>query len=242
MILKNLQFGYQEPYITSDFLEFALGQAIPLIGANGAGKSTFLKTIAGLIPHVKGEIMIGHQSLAKLSLQERSKKIAYVASTPPLIDQMRVSEYIALGRTPFLGIFGNLKEKDKKMVEQAIAKLELTHFKDRFIHELSDGEKQLCTLAKALVQDAPVILLDEPSAFLDYANRNRIVELFKELAEQENKLFIFSTHDIDLIDRKFQEVLYIDVTEKKLVQGDISLHKDTILERAFNRNLGSFRE
>ena len=74
MILNNLQFGYQDPYLTSDFLEFNLGQAIPLIGANGAGKSTFLKTIAGLIPHSKGEIIIENQSLTKLSLQERSKK------------------------------------------------------------------------------------------------------------------------------------------------------------------------
>ncbi len=240
MILNNLQFGYQVPYLTSDFLEFNLGQAIPLIGANGAGKSTFLKTIAGLIPHSKGEIIIENQSLTKLSLQERSKKIAYVPSTPPLIDQMRVNEYIALGRTPFLGLFGNLQQKDEEIIEQAILKLGLTPYKERFIHELSDGEKQLCTLAKALVQDAPVILLDEPSAFLDYANRNRIVELFKNLAKQENKLFIFSTHDIDLIDREFQEVLYIDVTENKLIKGNISLNKDAILEKAFNRNLGSF--
>ena len=174
------------------------GEFVCLLGPNGAGKSTLLKTIAGFLPKISGKITVYGDNLDSLSESEKAKRISVVLTERPAVADMTVSELVALGRSPFTGFFGRTSGEDKEKIRKAINDVGLKGFEDKFVTRLSDGERQKAFIAKSLVQETPLILLDEPTAFLDLPSRVEIMHLLKELAHEHHKSILLSTHDLDL--------------------------------------------
>ncbi len=192
---NNVHIGYTHPLISIPELELKAGELYILAGKNGAGKSTLLKTISQQLNLLKGEILFNKESLFSLEI---SKHISFVKSTFPAIEFMKTEQYIALGRTPHTNALGRLKATDYEIINAVFDQLGIQHLKNRYTNEISDGERQLVSIAKALAQETPMIILDEPTAFLDYSNKLMVLNKLKEIAKTLNKCIVLSSHDLDL--------------------------------------------
>ena len=196
--LKHIEIGHKSVLFKIDDLQLVKGKMYALIGANGSGKTTFLQSITGINKPLKGEVMVFDNSISKLNRIEKAKTISFVGSKFDGIDYLKVKDYIALGRTPYTNALGRLDETDLKVVNETIELLQLDHLKNKFTTELSDGERQLAAIARAITQQTEIIILDEPTAFLDYANRKKVMELMKKISIELNKCVIVSSHDLEL--------------------------------------------
>lgn len=174
------------------------GELIALIGPNGCGKSTLLRTLAGLQEPLTGSILLEKSDLNTLKLAERAKKISLVLTDSVQLGYVTVEQLVAMGRHPYTSLSGKLSKNDEKHIREALKAVRLESFENRLVSELSDGERQRVMIAKALAQDTPVILLDEPTSFLDLPNRVEILLLLKKLAREMQKCILISTHEIDL--------------------------------------------
>lgn len=168
-----------------------------IIGRNGTGKSTLLRTIARLQPPHSGDISIGGDSLAQLTRRQLSRRLSIVLTSRPDSDDLRVGELAALGRTPYTDFWGRLSAADREAASRALAMVGMEGMAGRRVCSLSDGECQKAMIAKSLAQDTPVILLDEPTAFLDYPGKVELMLLLARLAHNEGKTVLLSTHDIE---------------------------------------------
>ena len=169
-----------------------------LLGSNGAGKSTLLKTIAGYLPPLSGEVLIDGRSITSYTPAELSKKIAVVLTERPDTISMTVRDMVGIGRSPYTGFWGRLTEKDKEIVDHSMELTGVSAMSTRPVANLSDGERQKVMIAKALAQETPIILLDEPTAFLDFPSKIDIMALLKRLADEEGKTIFQSTHDVNM--------------------------------------------
>ncbi len=182
-----------------------------LVGRNGTGKSTFLRTIAGLQAPLGGRVEVtpprssqgegvGENSISihSLSANERAKMIGVVLTQKPDVQNMTVEEVVGLGRTPYTGFFGTLSKADRAIVAEAMEQVGIMPLAQRNIQMLSDGERQKVMIAKALAQQTPVILLDEPTAFLDYPSKVEMMQMLRQMAKEMDKTIVLSTHDIEL--------------------------------------------
>lgn len=230
---EGLHIGYKDALVEVENLNLESGVHI-LIGKNGSGKSTFLKTIAGQLSPISGKIQIAGKLLSEIESAQIPKIVAFVSTRFPVVDFLRVSEYIALGRSPHTAYFGKLRSEDLSSVNNAIESIGITHLKDRFTNELSDGERQLVAIARALAQETPVIALDEPTAFLDYSNKKLVLENLSRIAKKFNKCVIISSHDIELSIESECPFLVVESREKKIIYSDNRLAKGELLSMAFD--------
>jgi iron complex transport system ATP-binding protein len=179
-------------------LELHAGQLVCLLGPNGCGKSTLLRTISGLQQPLKGEIILDGAALNKLKPAQIAKKISLVLTDNVRAGNLDVYSLISLGRYPYSGWLGILTEQDKLIIEQAIKATDTGAFIGRKMDSLSDGECQKVMLARAMAQDTPLIILDEPTAHLDLPSRIQLMRLLHQLAKETNKAILLSTHELDL--------------------------------------------
>ena len=184
------------------------GEWVALVGPNGAGKSTLLRAVAGLVPH-RGELTIGGRPGAVLRQQERARRVAFVPQAPLLPAEMTVAEYVLLGRTPYLGYLGSESRGDLDAVERTLARLELTAFARRRLGSLSGGERQRVVLARALAQEAPLLLLDEPTASLDVGRQQQVLELVDVLRAAQGLTVLAAMHDLNLAARYADRLLFL---------------------------------
>ncbi len=168
-----------------------------LIGRNGSGKSTLLRTIARLQPRLAGSILIGTDDIQSMPRDVFARRLSIVLTKRPDAENLTVGELVALGRAPYTGFWGRLSNTDRQAVDRALRLTGIAGMTSRHISSLSDGECQKAMIAKSLAQDTPVILLDEPSAFLDYPGKVELVRLLARLAHDEGKTILLSTHDLD---------------------------------------------
>ena len=199
---KDLSIGYRtgkKEKIVHQHLNFQLhaGELTCLLGANGAGKSTLLRTLSASQPSLKGELLILDKTVSAYTEKERSRTIGVVLTDKTFTGGLSVYELVALGRQPHTGFFGRLTKEDQRIVEEAMENVGIAHKARNYTAELSDGERQKVMIAKALVQECPLILLDEPTAFLDVVSRIEIMHLLHRLAVEQNKAILLSTHDIE---------------------------------------------
>lgn len=199
---RHLCIGYrtgkQEKIVHSDLnFELKAGELTCLLGANGAGKSTLLRTLSASQPQLGGELLLMGKPLAKYSEKERSRTIGVVLTDRTFAGGLTVYELVGLGRQPHTGFFGRLTKEDKRIIEEAMENVGIAHKARNYTAELSDGERQKVMIAKALVQECPLILLDEPTAFLDVVSRIEIMHLLHRLAIEQDKAILLSTHDIE---------------------------------------------
>ncbi|MDE7402498.1 MAG: ABC transporter ATP-binding protein [Muribaculaceae bacterium] len=181
-----------------------------LLGPNGAGKSTLLRTITGFQRPISGKVIIEGVDISKYNANSLAKHIAVVLTEKPEIDDLRTEEMIAMGRAPYTGFWGNLSEADHQIVAKAMNITGIGNLAGRFISDLSDGERQKVMIAKALAQQTDVILLDEPTAFLDFPSKVDIMRLLSNIALQEGKTIIVSTHDLDIALHLSHNIMLLD--------------------------------
>ena len=250
---SGLSIGYkkgtkQEKILAGPLdLEIHRGQLICLLGQNGAGKSTLIRTLAGLQPLLAGTVETGGKNLARLPPAERAKQLSMVLTGRVQTGNLTVASIVALGRFPYTNWLGTLQPKDREIVEWAMHITETTSFANRKLIELSDGESQKVMLARALAQDTPVIILDEPTAHLDLPNRITLMHLLHQLAKTTGKGILLSTHDLDLALQTADEVWLLrndgDFTkgapEDIVLNGtfEAAFHKEGF---AFDKNSGTF--
>ena len=199
---KDLSIGYRtgkKEKIVHQHLNFQLhsGELTCLLGANGAGKSTLLRTLSASQPSLSGELRMLDKPVSEYTEKERSRTIGVVLTDKTFTGGLSVYELVALGRQPHTGFFGRLQKEDKRIIEEAMEQVGIAHKAKNYTAELSDGERQKVMIAKALVQECPLILLDEPTAFLDVVSRIEIMHLLHRLAVEQNKAILLSTHDIE---------------------------------------------
>lgn len=180
------------------FLNLAEGELVCLLGPNGSGKSTLMRTIAGVQKPICGHVTLDGKRLEKLSAKEVAKYLSIVLTDRVTTGNLSVYALVTLGRYPYTGWMGNLSPDDEAIVREAIETTGTRRFAHRHISDLSDGERQKVMIARALAQDTPVILLDEPTAHLDLPNRIEVVRLLKKLARGQRKSIVMSTHELDL--------------------------------------------
>lgn len=174
------------------------GELICLLGPNGSGKSTLIRTIAGLQPKLNGDVLIEGESISRLKPSQLATKLSLVLTDSVKSGNLDVYSLVSLGRYPYTGWLGGLNAKDKEIVKWAIESAHVETFIDRKISQLSDGECQKVMLARALAQDTPLIILDEPTAHLDLPSRIELMRLLHQLAKNTGKAILISTHELDL--------------------------------------------
>lgn len=173
------------------------GELTCLLGANGAGKSTLLRTLSASQPFLAGNLVLLGKPLSAYSEKERSRYIGMVLTDKTQAGGLTVYELVALGRQPHTGFFGRLRKRDHVVIAEALEAVGIAQKAQSYTAELSDGERQKVMIAKALVQECPLILLDEPTAFLDVVSRIEIMNLLHRLAVDQRKAILLSTHNIE---------------------------------------------
>ena len=173
------------------------GEVTCLLGLNGAGKST-LRTLCGFQPPLGGEIELMGKPLNSYSQGNFSRLVGVVLTEKTNAGGITVYELVSLGRHPYTGFFGQLRQEDRRIIEESLAAAGIAHKAYNYVSELSDGERQKAMIAKALAQQCPIILLDEPTAFLDVTSRIETMVLLHTLAVEQQKAILLSTHDLDL--------------------------------------------
>lgn len=174
------------------------GSLTALIGRNGSGKSTLLRNISGLLGGYGGEILLNGHDISALKPGEMARQLAVVTSGRPRIPNLRCEDLVAIGRSPYTNWMGRMQETDREAVGDALAAVGMTDYARRSVDSLSDGECQRVMIARALAQSTPVILLDEPTSFLDIPGRRELCRLLSHLSHDEGKCILFSTHELDL--------------------------------------------
>lgn len=200
---QNLTIGYskkgkQDVIQTELNLGLRAGELVCLIGPNGSGKSTLLRTLTGLQKPLSGKVSIDDCELSKLKFREKALLIALVLTERVEIENATVYNIVSLGRHPHSDWWGNVTAKEDEYIREAIKQVHLEHKMHQNISELSDGERQRAMIAKALAQDTPIIMLDEPTAHLDLPTRVEIMLLLHRLAHKTDKAILLSTHELDL--------------------------------------------
>lgn len=200
---SNLSIGYasknQRNTIAENLnLNLANGQLVALVGANGIGKSTLLRTLTGIQKPLAGTVILNSKDIFSYNPLDLAQNLSLVLTEKLPPSNLTVFELIALGRQPYTNWLGKLSATDLEKVNQAIALTHIEHLSHKKHHEISDGQLQIVLIARALAQDTPLIILDEPTTHLDLHHKVSVFKLLKKLSQETNKCILFSTHDIDL--------------------------------------------
>lgn len=208
VILNNLTIGYQSKgnnKVVAEHLNATIheGELTCLLGRNGIGKSTLLRTLSAFLPPLGGDILlhVNHQqpiALTHYTDKQLSRLIGVVLTEKPDVRNMSIEELVSMGRSPYTGFWGKLSKEDNRIVDEAIELVGINSLRGRYVHTLSDGERQKVMIAKALAQQTPIICLDEPTAFLDFPSKVEVMQLLRRLAREQQKTIFLSTHDVEL--------------------------------------------
>ncbi len=236
---KDLAIGYQEKWgkdILSTAINFELnpGELVCLIGPNGAGKSTLIRTIAGLQPALDGTITLMDQNLESYTPHQIAQMVSLVLTTTINVVNMTAFELVSLGRHPFTNWLGQLNQKDREIIQKALSDVDATQFTQRDITHLSDGERQKIMIARALAQQPRVMILDEPTAFLDFPNRVEILAMLRRLANDNGQAVLLSTHDLNLAIGVADKMMIMDENGNLSIGAPEDLIINGSFEKAFN--------
>ncbi len=197
--LENLTVGYGKRHlIEKATLSLPAGNLVAFVGRNGTGKSTLLRTLCGLGHPIEGSVSLNGHALSEMSPEQLSKTVAFVTTERVRIANMRCEDVVALGRAPYTNWIGRIQDEDRQIVSEALHSVGMSDFASRTMDRMSDGECQRIMIARALAQQTPIILLDEPTSFLDLPNRYELVTLLSALAHDKGKCILFSTHELDI--------------------------------------------
>ena len=220
---KNLSIGYTSKATTKTLasdvaISLEPGKLIGLVGANGIGKSTLLRTLTGIQKPLSGTVLLNEKSIESFEPLALAQQISVVLTEKLPPSNLTVYELIALGRQPYTNWLGKLTDDDKSKIEKAIDLTEINHLIHQKHFEISDGQLQKVLIARALAQDTPLIVLDEPATHLDLLHKVSLFKLLKKLTAEIQKCILFSTHDIDLAIQLSDQMIVM--TNQNVVQDD----------------------
>ena len=236
--LRHLRTGYTErrrSVVISPDLSLSIrpSEIVMLMGPNGSGKSTLMHTMAGLLPPLAGEVQLGEKPLSSLTMKEVARQLSLVLTERIPAGNMDVWEVVTIGRYPYTGFRGVLSAEDKHICEEALATCRLTELRERIFDTLSDGEKQRVMIARALAQETPLILLDEPTAHLDLPSRLEVTTMLRTLAHKLGKSILISTHELDLALGWADTIWLLDRSGAITAKAPEDLILDGDIERVF---------
>ena len=225
--LSHLSVGYKVGHaVVSDInLTLQSGKLASLIGANGVGKSTLLKTLTGFLPKLEGSLLLDGKDISEFSQRALARQISIVLTQKPDVQNLTIEEIVGLGRSPYTGFFGKLHANDQQIVDESIIAVGIEKLKNRMIQTLSDGERQKVMIAKALAQQTPIIFLDEPTAFLDFSSKVETFQLLQRMAHEMGKLVLLSTHDLELAVRFSDTLLQVNGDGLRTVSNEEVTHQ-----------------
>lgn len=217
--VKELAIGYKSAVIAAHInFDLNAGELCAIVGVNGIGKSTLLRTLGKVQPKLSGTIKINGKELSSYKTLALASQISVVLTEPIASKNLTVLELIALGRLPYTNWLGTLTQQDKRQIENCLQQLDLKDLQHKKCHELSDGQLQRVLIARAMAQDTPLILLDEPTTHLDLYHKVQILKLLKQLAKTYQKTVLFTTHEIDLAIQLCDKILILDGIENPFGQ------------------------
>lgn len=240
---KALSVGYGGRAILENIeLELAPGEILGIIGPNGAGKSTLIKTLIGQLKPISGGIFANGQDISRLSERALSRIIASVLTVRFDAELLSCEDIVSTGRYPYTGRLGILSETDRKKVEQAMELVSVLPLRDRDFNCISDGQRQRVMLARALCQEPEVLIMDEPTSFLDIKHKLEFMTVLKELAREKKIAVIIAMHELELA-RKFPDKLMCIGTEGfERVAAPEQVFDGEYIEKLFELKPGSFGE
>ena len=215
------------------------GELTALVGRNGTGKSTLLRAIAGLGEILSGDIILADKSINELSTAERASTISFVTTDKVRIANLRCRDVVALGRAPYTNWIGRMQKQDEEIVMRSMELVGMGDYADKTMDRMSDGECQRIMIARALAQQTPIILLDEPTAFLDMPNRYELCTLLRRLAHEEQKCILFSTHELDIALELCDSIALISPPQLHLLPTE-EMVKSGHIERLFTSGIVNF--
>jgi iron complex transport system ATP-binding protein len=242
---ENLSIGYGQVVLSGINLDIGSGQFVSLLGANGSGKTTLLRTLSRHIAALAGRVSLGGRALADYTALELARTLAVVLTekaAPPLLS---VLEYVALGRYPYTGFLGRLTSEDMDVVRSSLAAVKAADLAERWVDQLSDGERQKVVLARALAQEPKIMLLDEPTAYLDLKHRVEVMAILRGLCRERGLTVLAAIHDVDVAAKVSDQVILIKggrvmaagPPEEAMTSGNIADLYD-FAEASFSRDLG----
>lgn len=239
---SKLSVGYnKKPLITDICLAVKQGGIVALVGPNGAGKSTILKTVSGMLEPLDGAIYIDEQELRNISKSQRAKWMSVMMTGRRDTEYTTCYEVVSVGRYPFTGLMGTLSEADHKAIEEAMALVGATELRDLDFDKISDGQKQRVLLARALVQEPKILILDEPTSFLDIGYKIEFIENLKKLVKEKQIGVLLSMHELELVRNVADQVICINDHGKVDCMGPVSeVFQTAYIERLFHIAPGSF--
>lgn len=238
--LRDLSIGYPDKHNTKRVAEHLnasihSGELTCLLGTNGVGKSTLLRTLSAFQPPLGGTIDLLDRPLSTYDDRQLATVIGVVLTEKSDIRNMTVEELVGLGRSPYTGFWGTLKESDRRIVHEAIARVRIESLTQRMVHTLSDGERQKVMIAKALAQETPIIFLDEPTAFLDFPSKVEVMQLLHNLTHTLQKTVFMSTHDLELALQIADKIWLMDRTNGIAIGTPEDLSLEGKLSSFFSR-------
>lgn len=218
---NHLTVGYRGHRVVEDIsLSLPCGRLVCLLGPNGAGKSTLLRTLCGFQPPIAGTVTISGSDITTMSAAEVARLVSVVLTDRPLTPSLTAAEMVGMGRAPYTGFWGRLSDDDRRLVSEAMQTVGIAPLATRRMGRLSDGERQKVMIAKALAQHTPVIVLDEPTAFLDYPSKVAVMKTLARLAHDEGKTILMSTHDLELAAQLGDELMEIENKHIRKITAD----------------------
>lgn len=234
---RQLRIGYSQKTVIPEMnVRIPTGRITSIIGPNGCGKSTLLKGLARIIPLQGGTILINGEDMSRLSTKQIARKMALLPQGPQAPAGLSVRELIGFGRYPYQSGLSSLTQKDREMIDRAMKETRVENLADQSVDQLSGGQRQRAWIAMALAQDTPLILLDEPTTYLDMAHQLEILELLKTLNETEHKTIVLVIHDLNLAAR-FSDYLITMKDGKIYGEGNVEeIFTTRMLKDVFHLN------
>jgi iron complex transport system ATP-binding protein len=232
--VSSLKIGYrsgkkEKVLLTSLNANAGRGELIAVIGRNGIGKSTLLKTLTGLHPSLGGDIIFSGKNIRDYSRMELAMQVGYLSTEIVKVSNMKVYDLVALGRFPHINWLGKIDQENHEAIIDALKKTSMSKLSDSFVSEISDGERQRAMIARILAQDTSIMILDEPTAFLDIGSKYEILHLMNILSHKSGKTILFSTHDLNIAISQSDKIWLI--LEDKLLEG---APEDLLMDGAFD--------
>jgi iron complex transport system ATP-binding protein len=238
--LVNLEVGFHSSLIKNINASIKEGELIALMGINGVGKSCFLKTLAGLHRPISGQIKIHAKDYNQFSELELAKHVAVVLTDRFNSDFLRVDELIALGRSPYTNWQGSLDVRDEKIIYDVMEIIGIQSLSSRLFSELSDGQKQKVLIARGVVQEPNLLILDEPTTFLDIPSKIELMKLLKAICECKRTGILFSTHDLELALKFVDKIWLVKNSGEIISKSPEEMKSSGLLDLEFNLELNKF--
>ncbi|MCG7380719.1 ABC transporter ATP-binding protein [Paenibacillus sp. ACRSA] len=232
---SKLDIAYEERLIVEDLnIQIPQGKITALVGANGSGKSTILKTMARIMNPKAGNVLLDGKSIHKQSTREVAKQLAILPQNPTAPEGLTVTELVSYGRFPYQKGFGSMRAEDKRMIEWAINVTGMTEFHDRPIDQLSGGQRQRAWIAMALAQETDILFLDEPTTFLDMAHQLEVLQLLEQLNATANRTIVMVVHDLNHASRYAHHMIGIKKGKAIATGSPVEVMNSDVLREVFN--------